>query len=225
MNTPTATLLAFLPKRYREHFTPFEVPAAGAIFGGTLELLLSLALLIYRYFSFMNERMAAVPEQVLTKAGEKGGESAIMGLGPIFLLEYFLHVTTIILVFFMLEGLVRLIAAVASGEVLPNLPLYLTALLHTRLDTRNHEQSLGERLRDEVQLAPDGVLQISSCRPKSWRQLTTISHEGELYELINQQTIPDPTPRPFLYTLRKKPPTAVIRGIHPYDPNEALQAK
>jgi hypothetical protein len=224
MNPFLATLLAFLPKRYRGNLTPYEIPVEGAVWGGTLEALFSLGLLIYRYFAFMNERMALVPETALEKAGHIGGESLIMALGPIFLLEYFLHLSTIVLTFFMLEGLVRLAASVISGEVLPSLPLYLTALLHTHLDAHHYEKSQGERIRDHVQLIPaDGSLQISSCRPKSWNQLTTISHEGELYELVSAQHAP--APRPFVYVLRKKPPTAVIRGIHPYDPDEVLQPK
>lgn len=42
--------------------------------------------------------MASIPESVLSKAAEKGGESAIMGLGSIFMLEYLIHVTTILMV-------------------------------------------------------------------------------------------------------------------------------
>jgi len=44
MNIVAFVFLSFLPKRYREAFTSFEVPPAGAILGGVLESLLSLYL-------------------------------------------------------------------------------------------------------------------------------------------------------------------------------------
>ncbi len=222
MNIFAATLLSFLPQRYRKIFTPYELPPSSALWGGILEALISLGLLIRGYYAYMAERIAGLPPAVFSKAGEKGGESAIMGLGSIFMLEYMIHLTTILLVFLMLEGAVRAIAAVGSDEVLPSLPLQLLALLHSRLDAQAHEKKLGARLRDDVQPTASGdALQIASCRPKSWTKLTTISHEGVFYELAAENK--GPAPRPFVYLLRKKPPTAVIRGIQAYDPDEALE--
>jgi hypothetical protein len=113
---------------------------------------------------------------------------------------------------------------VGAKETLPDLLLFLLAKLHSRIDAENHERSLGARLRDEVQIDPAGIsLEIKSCRPKQWNQLTTVSHDGQLYELVSEQKAPAPCQ--FVYLLRKKPPTAVIRGIYAYDPNEALQTK
>ncbi len=222
MNIFLSTLLAFLPKRYRRLFGQFEVPCEGAIVGGILEILLSLGLLFRGYYAYMNERLASIPQAVYAGAGEKGGESAIMGLGSIVLLEYLIHVITILLIFFLVEGGVRMIAAIGSRETVPSFPLYLVALLHSKVDAESQERSMGARVRDEVLSEDNGNwLQVSSCRPKPWNQLTTVSHAGALYEVHSQRNEPRP-PRPFVYVLKKKPPTAVIRGIYPYDPNEAL---
>lgn len=49
MNIVASTLLSFLPKRYRNAFTPFEIPPAGTILSGVLESLFSLYLLIHGY--------------------------------------------------------------------------------------------------------------------------------------------------------------------------------
>jgi hypothetical protein len=69
---------------------------------------------------------------------------------------------------------------------------------------RSREVRLGKRIRDEVQVTPNGEsLQIASCRPKSWTQLTTISYEGEFYELVTTKAGPEPLQ--FVYFLRKKP--------------------
>lgn len=222
MNIFISTLLSFLPKRYRNAFTRFDVPCEGALVGGILEMLVSTGLLIRGYFAYMNERLASIPQAVYAGAGEKGGESAIMGLGPIVMLEYVIHVTTILLIFFLVEGAVRLIAAIGSRETVPSLPLYLLAKVHSKLDARQQEASMGARIADEVQSQQNGAwLQVSSCRPKAWNQLTTISHSGGLYEMYSQRQ-DEGSPRPFVYVLRRKPPTAVIRGICLYDPEEVL---
>lgn len=224
MNILLSMLLSLLPKRYRETFTSHAIPSAGAVVSGLLETLISAGLVIHGYFVYTDERLAALSVTVMTKAGEKGGESAIMGMGTIFLMEYLIHISTLVLMFFVLEGAVRAIAAIGSGEVLPSFPLQAIAFVHTQLDSQSQERSLGERIRDEVAAADGGQgLQIASCRPKPWNQLTSISHEGVFYELAGEKK--GTKPRPFIYILRKKPQTAVIRGIYAYDPDEVLQAK
>jgi hypothetical protein len=221
MNLLVSMFLAFLPKRYRESLTPHAAPPSGAVLGGILETLTGLGLLIHGYQSFATERLAALPASVLMKAGEKGGESAIMGFGSILLLEYVFQFTTIVLLFLTVEGAVRAIAAVGSGEVLPSLPLQALAFLQGKLQARGREIQLGKRIRDEVQFTPDEeFMQIASCRPKSWTQLTTISYEDEFYQLITTKV--GPAPRRFVYILRKKPVSGVIRGLYRYHPDEAL---
>jgi hypothetical protein len=126
-----------------------------------------------------------------------------------------------LLALFMLEGFVRAIAATGADEVLPSLPLQLFAFLHTKLDMQSREKHLGERIRDEVQPIAADSLQIASCRPKPWTQLTSISYEGVFYELVSEHE--GKSPRRFLYILRRKPTTAVIRGIHDYNPDEVLE--
>jgi hypothetical protein len=187
------------------------------VWSGLLEALINIGLLV-RYYAYMNWRMTSLPAEVFTRAGEKGGESAIMGLGSIFMLEYLIHISTILFIFFTLEGFVR---AIGADEVLPSFPLQLLAFLHAKLDAQSHERRLEARIRDEVRPLAANSLQIASCRPKPWTQLTTISHEGVLYELADEDK--GPAPRPFVYILRKKRTTAVIRGIHDYTPDEALE--
>jgi len=224
MNILTSALLSLLPKRYRAEFTAYAIPCGGALVSGIFQSVISLGLLFRGYYAYINARMAQIPTEALLKAGEKNGESAIVLVGPLLVLEYILHFTTILLLFIVIEGAVRAIAAVGAKETLPDLPLFLLAKLHSRIEAESHERSLGARLRDEIHIDPAGIsLEIKCCRPKQWNQLTTVSHDGQLYELVSEQKAP--APRPFVYLLRKKPPTAVIRGIYAYDPDEALQTK
>jgi len=221
MNIIASIFLAFLPKRYRDKFLQCEILPAGVIISGALESLFSLYLLVVGYHSYVQERVAQISATVLTQAGEKGGETAIMGLGTIFLLEYLIHISAIVLIFFLVEGIVRMSATIVAGEVVPTLPLKIVEVVQQRFVAQRNEKRMGERIRDEVTTDEGSdTLRIASCRPKPWTNLTTISHEGALYELATQGKAD--APRPFVYVLRRKPVTAVIRGICAYDPEEAL---
>lgn len=224
MNIFSAIILSFLPKRYRDTFTPFAIPSVGSIIGGFLEAGVAFGLLVHSYITFMNARLAATPLLLMERAAEKEGESAVASLGGFAYIDFLFHVTTIVLAFFVLEGLIRVIAAVANRETVPMLPLKVFEYVQAQLSAQQKERRMGVRLRDEVDIDPSGQsLRIASCRPKEWNQLTTVSHDGQLYELVAEQQAV--APRPFVYQLRKKPPTAVIRGIYAYDPDEVFQRK
>ena len=224
MNIFAAVILSFLPKRFRDAFTAFEVPSSGSVIGGFLELAVAFGLLIHSYDTFMNERLAATSLLLMEQAAEKGGESAVASIGGFALIDFVFRVTTIVLAFFVLEGLVRVIAAVAGRETVPTLPLKLIEYVQGQLGARQKELSMGARIPDEVVLDPTGqALRIASCRPKDWTKLTSVSHEGQFYELVTE--LKASAPRPFVYQLRKKPATAVIRGIYVYDPDEVMQVK
>src|SRR5437660_10074054 len=98
MNIFAATLLAFFPKKYRGPCSRYAVPPAGALVGGAAETIAALLLLMQRYFVFANQRLAAIQVSVMTGAAAKGGD-AVMGLGPILMLEYLLQITTLVLIF------------------------------------------------------------------------------------------------------------------------------
>jgi hypothetical protein len=224
MNIFTAIILSFLPKRYRDAFTAFEIPSAGSLISGFLESAVAFGLLIYSYNTYMSEHLAAIPLLLMERAAEKGGESAVASMGGFVPIDFCFRITTILCAFFLLEGVVRVIAAIASRETVPSLPLKLLEYAHAQLSAEQKERSMGARLRDEVVIDPGGQsLRIFSCRPKQWTQLTTISHEGQFYELVTEQKAP--APRRFVYVLRKKPPTAVIRGIYAYSPDEVLATR
>ena len=122
MNMFSAILLSLLPKRYRDHFTHFAIPDGAVVTSGFLQGFLSLGLLFADYHAFMTARLASIPVETMEKVAEKGGESAVMGFGGFFMMEYMLRLTTILLIYFLLEGLVRVIAAIAASEAVPTLP-------------------------------------------------------------------------------------------------------
>ncbi|HTC91931.1 MAG TPA: hypothetical protein VK699_00580 [Terriglobales bacterium] len=219
MHLLIGVVASFLPQRYR---SALSVSAPAAAISGVAQLLFCLGALIYRYFTFTNNRLFA-DMNVMQKAGQRGGEAVIMGSGLLLLMEYLIQPLTIVLCYFAFEGLVRLVAAIITQEIVPTLPLYLVLLQQQKLHAIRCERALGERIIDEVRFvesSPCG-LRIASCRPKEgWNKLITVAYQDELYEVAAAQE--GNPPRPFVYLLRRKPDHKVIRGIHHYDPTEAL---
>ncbi len=217
-------VLSFLPERYRSRFGWGLVSARGALISGILQMLAAFGLLIYRYVVFFNEQFGAIPTHVVVGAAEQGGDTAVRGLGIIILVAYLLRPVSLLIIYFVIEGLVRVAAAVISSEIVPTLPLQLFALAHGRIAKAKHEHDLGPLIEDLVQPgAGDFALCIASCRPKRWTHLSTISYQDNLYELAREDHAQPP--RPWLYVLRKRPDSKIIRGeIHQYRPDELLPA-
>ena len=219
MHLLIGSIASFLPQRYR---SAISVSAPAAAISGAAQLLFCLGALIHRYFTFTNQRLF-VDANVMLKAGERGGEAAIMGSGIFLLIEYLILPLTIVLCYFAFEGVVRLVAATITQEIVPTLPLYLVLLLQQKLHGIRRERALGERIMDEVHFVESSTccLRIASCRPKEgWNKLITVAYQDQLYEVAAAQE--GNPPRPFVYLLRKKPDHKVIRGIHHYDPEEAV---
>ena len=215
--------LSVLPERYRSRFASDANLGRGAVFSGFAQLLLCLGLLIFRYLIFGHQIMFGKGMETIGLAAmEKGGETAVMGLGPIMLFAYLLQPLSLLLIYFTLEGLVRGVAAAITGEVVPSLPLQVTAWVQGKAVERAKESAMGARIVDEVQLlpGPDYDLMIKSCRPKHWDHMLTISYQDRFYELAAE--VEQKSPRRFVYLLRKTPSGKVIRGLYSYDPSEVL---
>jgi len=138
------------------------------------------------------------------------------------LVGYIFQPLSLVLLYVTAEGICRMSAAFATGEILPTFPLYLLSILHARFGSWHHESQMGRRIPDDVQYRKDELLQISSCRPKSWTKLTTIAYDDLLYEVDSVKH--GSAPRQFIYVLRKKPTSGIVRGLHQYSPDEVLTA-
>jgi hypothetical protein len=212
------------PEWLRKYAADLRNPA---ILSGIAQMLGCLSALIVGYKPFVQSQFAAIDHRVAVGGAETAGETAVMGFGLILALAYILRPLSVALLYFSIEGAVRLVAAVAGGESIGTLPLYLLCLLERKTKKEVHEFKLGARIRDKVFPAPDGEpeydLVIASCRPKDWNQSLTISHEGRLYELVRWFEA-DP-PRRFVYLLKKAPLSKLVRGLHQYDPDEGITAE
>jgi hypothetical protein len=217
-------VLSLVPARYRGrlfHESSFDVQR-GALASSIIEIVAPALLLWLRYPAWYAAYVDGIVAQVAAKGGDKAAQaSAALGAGTFSLFEYLLQPLTLLLVFFMFEGAVRLSAFVASKEVLPSLPLQLVAWLHTWASGTAKERALGPRVVDVVKPGPTpDLIVIESCRPKAWDTLLTISYMDKMYEM--ESTAEQGPPRRFVYRLRVIPPSKLIRGIHAYQPEESL---
>jgi len=224
-------VVALLPRQFRSRWAwESEGSLRGpTIFSGFAETVISLGLIILRYFAFYQWRMGTIADAAL-KGG--GGDEALanmaaqFGMGFTTLVEYAFSPLTLLLVYFSIEGVLRLFAALSADECAGTMPLYLIAWGLDRAAKARKERRLGPRLPDEVQHCK-GIsydLCIASCRPKpGWDRLITIEYEDQLYELFEEKK--GAPPRPHIYQLRKLPPGKVIRGLHHYHPDEVLTEK
>ena len=217
---------SFFPEAWRKRwFREIDVnPTASAIVTGIVQLLVCLAWLGWHFPAFARSQMnAAAVGDATMKAMEKGGETAAMGFGPLLLIAYLIQPLSLVLLYFLFEGGVRIIAATATHETLPTLPLFLASLLDARAREYRRERAMGPRVVDLVQVEGASDLLVASCRPKTWVALNTIRYQDVLYELV--KTNHGAKPRPYLYLLRKIPAHKTVRGIYDYSPDEVLPEK
>ncbi len=212
---------AMRPKIIRDNAEDLRAPA---ILSGIVQLLICLVLLIVRYPRFVHAQQDAMSTTGQLRAVEIGGETALAGLGVIFLIAYVLSPLSIVLEYFAFEGVVRGVAALINGEPVGTLPLYLLLLAKRKAEEEIKEHELGPRIPDEVTAIgteeSEAVLKVASCRPKDWNSSITISYADELYEVA--QSFEEQPPRRFVYLLRKAPKSKVVRGLRNYDPQEVL---
>jgi hypothetical protein len=195
-----ALLLSFLPPHFRR---PFVHKARthlvrASVASGFFEIVL-VAILYARGFI-----------EYIPKAG----------LGPVASLEYFFSWQGLLLAFFFVDGAIRLLAALA-GQSLGTIPLYVVAWLDEWRQRRAGKKGELPLVPDLVEPADGDRLRISSCRTrKNWDKWMTVMVEEKLYEIADAEI--GTTPRPYVYLLRPKPESTVIRGLHRYHPDEVF---
>ncbi len=222
-----AMLISLLPGEYRRRasFACDVDPVRGALFSGILQCAGCALVFCFRYLYFLQHRVGQFADNLIGKGAEEAmGSTAVQwGAGMVSLGEYLIHPVSLALIYFALEGLVRWMSPLIHAEAVGTMPLQLVAWAHVGIRRAKLRRELGPVVEDEVQ-AGDGrqfALRIASSRPKPWTKLTTISYDDALYELIREERAA--APRSFVYLLRPRRESKIIRGLYHYDPREALK--
>jgi hypothetical protein len=228
-----AMVAALLPRQYRSRWawTSDASLRGPTIFSGLAETMISLGVIILRYYAFFQWRLGIISAAALKQGAAVGTQAlgsmaAAFGMGFTTLVEYVFSPLTLLLIYFSIEGVLRLFAALVTDECVGTMPLYLVAWGLGRAGKARKERQLGPRVPDEVQHC-EGItydLVIASCRPKpGWDHMITIEYQDQLYELFEEKK--GYPPRPHIYQLRIHPRGKVIRGLHHYHPDEMLTDK
>lgn len=220
-------LLSFLPARFRRGIEPRVNTDAvrGAFWSGILQAVACAMIWVFRLLWFIQYRTGTLAQGLIEKGRPEamGSEHVAFGAGLITWMEYVLQPVSLLLLYFVIEGVVRYVAVTLHDEVVPSLPLQLIAWAGQWRERRRQEQWLGEKVPDEVLRGSgqDFEYRIASCRPKPWSASTTISYEDGLFEVFKEDQ--GEPPRRFIYLLKKAPAHKVVRGLHNYHPEEVME--
>jgi hypothetical protein len=114
-----AIVATVLPRRYRSGF--YDSFHGAAITSGVLETLLALGLYIQNYFAIFGIRADQLTQMILFSGRENVTSLDLNGAHVSALFEYIFRPTSLALGYFVLEGMVRSIAALSLGEIVPTL--------------------------------------------------------------------------------------------------------
>lgn len=200
-------LLAVLPERWRPTcFSQLAIdwPRATAI-SGLIEGFGAITVLVVWYSVFVAKYGDAI--------AARGGD----GFVGLFLVA--LHPLTWLICYFGCEGVVRFLAAVATGESCGSLPLALVAWGMGRMERDRR----GGLVADEVKIRTSEYdLQVASCRAKQhWKYPLTICYQEKFYQVAGGEVLRRGV-RPHIYFLRRLPADEIIKGLEQYDPATML---
>jgi hypothetical protein len=206
---------SFLPKVYWRGWRPSSTVdlVRSALVSGLLECAISACLLILGYLHFLTVRTHQL------QAASNANEGTQLYFLVLLSFEYTFHPLAMITIFLTAEGALRSWSAFFSDEVMPSLPIRLVVLIQDHLEAKRKRESLGPDIPDLFErVAGEPVdLRVSAQKPKDgWRVSIAVAVEEEFYEIVKVET--DASSRPFIYTLSKLPPGAIIRGLCRYDP-------
>ena len=186
--------VSLLPRRYRGHWLGdgnLDV-RRGAILSSVLQFVGCCAAVWALYPAFIRQRFAQAT--AVAAAGHPGDKLiegfTVFAYGQFAALEYMFRPLTLVLLYFAVEGAVRIFSVVASDDILPTMPLQVLAWAHDYAAGRFQEAKMGTRVADAVGPGVAGKydLKIESCRPKPWNPLITIRYDGRMYELLSEES-------------------------------------
>ena len=223
-------MLAPLPRRWRRGFGLDEaIPwTRSALLSGLAESLSAFAVLVYWY----SRSVTTWASNALDSAMRNGPEAQVPGqaIGFSALVLWLIHPLTWCVGYFVLEGLVRLLAAVSTEQVVATLPLVGVDWIYGELTGRapegdaKHTPSAKAQVQEFVSSLKQGVmalrlphledecresgegaesmLEIHASHPKAEWNPPRVVRMGDTYYRLEDAAQGKP-PRPFIYRLRR----------------------
>jgi hypothetical protein len=192
----------------RLEFSDFaQTSHAATVLSASLQLFGCLSGLVWHYLHFMTEHL-----RLLVDRGGIGSEHVQFGMGITVFLEFLLlSPLSWCLVYFFMEGGVRLWAVLITGEVVGTLPLKLADKLYLYCERRSREKDLPPLVEDEIVLIDSDTYIVNSCREKDWDLSTAVRIDELLYAVVEIE-VADGV-RPYGYRLRPFPQDRIVRKV------------
>ncbi|MGH9575291.1 MAG: hypothetical protein ACRD40_17395 [Candidatus Acidiferrales bacterium] len=218
-----APLYTLLPKRWRRGsgYESGRVLVPAAMISGLCEAcaaLLVLSLWFMYYFNTLGRTYSA-----FQPGSAHFAFSSTEAAGGAVFITFALNPLTWVIIYFGVEGIVRTLGALTTGEVVGMLPLYGFEMAW-RVARRRRQAPELPLVADEITPGSEGCdIQIASCRPREgWKYPFTLRYAGAYFQVIGEKYM-GAGPRPFIYSLRRLPAGEIARGLQNYDPADVLQ--
>jgi hypothetical protein len=211
-------MLSYCPASVRHTAQPASslTTLRSATWGGLAQLLLAgmaLILGLKRYFAWRAYGMAT---QI---AGSNETGQAIMVV--VVALEYFLHPLSLLLLYLAIEGSIRFVGGLITGEIVPSLAVSLFFKASSSFSRSRARRSAPPHVSDLLDHLPEGRIRISSAEIKTgWNASLTIGLSGQWFEVEREET--GNSPRSFVYILRPIPTGKILRRYEEYQDSSAL---
>jgi hypothetical protein len=206
-------VVALLPPLYRP-----KLDAGVGLISGIGEMVVALLALILTAISWTRALTDVDFHNDLIWGGS-------LGAGIFALAAFWINPLHILIFYFVIEGIVRTLAALVGKQVLGTLPLYAISAVHNHVSRKAYQRNLGVLVADKVERAdPEQgyALKVHSCRPKlHWNPYMTIEFDGQFYQYLNEEY--GPLPRRFIYYLRKNPTGRIVVVIDRYQIDNVLK--
>jgi len=216
----TGALASLLPEKHRPRaLRDLSDVKLGGTITAAAEIIAGVALLASGYTAYVSETAS----RLVTSSWQHNVDLVPLQVGGLTLTalaSYLITPRCLFAEYIAFEGVVRLLAVVGAGEIIPILPFALVQQVESRGRRRLQRWKQGPPVPDLVVEEGSGII-IASCRPKSWTNLTTIVWKDQMYELADAQN--GASPRPFIYRLTARPEGKIIRGIHRFSPDECMR--
>ena len=216
------TLLStLLPPRYRN-----GSPSAGyAIASGVVQGIVCVFLLVFRFLWLAESGGELLDSENAFNLFVRFGSLYAASNMVAGLADFWLNPLNVFLVYLVFEAVIRVMSALASGQIIATLPMYAVSGIHGLLAKAVYRQKVGGLIPDQVFRGNEKqgfALKVYSCRPKAhWNTYMTVEFEGVYYQLLREDSAP--APRRFVYYLRKNPAGRPAVVIDHYTRESVLQ--
>lgn len=214
MNLLHDMLLSFCPEAVRRKHRPYSPAALTSLAAalGLVQFVVCALLLLERYRHFFIARAHQWAAQMNGQA-----EWVQSGSAAIVTFEFFLYPLSLLLLYFMFEGLLRFAAGIATSEVVPSLPVVLAFKAMETVEKRREIKHILSLPPDRVEMLPNGNVRIASALHKAgWDASITIGLDDRWYEV--EREMQENGPLPWVYLLRPSPIGKIFRRVEQYEP-------